>query len=284
MVVRSSPVRRLRLPRWAAWACLSAALWGWAAWSSAGSAVAVAAGAQTVRKTSTPAPQVQIDKSKIDLANHRLELLMSMPPAEVEIKVLAESGEVLADERHDFTGHLAGAPLTVTWTPSSAAPAARIELRAHDTLGGFAGVAIFSWSISIPHEEVVFQTDSAEIMASERPKLEASLQKLNAALATHKDEFGRPTLFVAGHTDTVGGDAHNLKLSQARARSIARWFKSRGLRIPVAYEGFGESALAVKTADNVDEIRNRRVDYILSVEEPALRATGFRPSWKRTAN
>jgi outer membrane protein OmpA-like peptidoglycan-associated protein len=232
------------------------------------------------RKT-TPAPQIQIDKSKVDLANHRLEMRMSLPPAGVEIKVLGESGEVLADERHDFTGQAAGAPLTVTWTPTSGATAARIELSAHDVAGGFASVAIFSWSISIPHEEVVFKTDSAEIMASERPKLEASLLKVNAALAKHKDEFGRPTLFVAGHTDTVGADGHNLKLSQARAQSISRWFKAHGLRIPVAYEGFGESTLAVKTADNVDEIRNRRVDYILSVEEPGFKGTGFRPSWKR---
>jgi outer membrane protein OmpA-like peptidoglycan-associated protein len=229
----------------------------------------------------TSAPQIQLDKSKVDLANHRLELRMSQPAAEIEIKVTSETGEVLADERHDFTGTPAGAPITVTWTPSGPGTPARIELRAHDVAGGFAGVAIVSWSVTIPHEEVVFKTDSAEIMESERPKLEASLQKINAALAKHKEEFGRPTLFVAGHTDTVGGDGHNLKLSQARAQSISRWFKSRGLRIPVAYEGFGESAPAVKTADNVDEIRNRRVDYILSIEEPALKAIGFRPAWKR---
>jgi outer membrane protein OmpA-like peptidoglycan-associated protein len=237
----------------------------------------------TSRAQSTAAPKVQIDKSKVDLQHHRLELRLSLPPAEIEIKVLAETGEILADERQDFTGQPAGAPLTLTWTPSDPAPPARIEVRAHDVAGGFAGVAIFSWSVSIPHEEVIFETDSAAIMPSERPKLEASLQKVNAALGTHKEEFGRPTLFVAGHTDTVGGDAHNLKLSQARAQSIARWFKEHGLRIPVAYEGFGESALAVQTADNVDEARNRRVDYILSVEEPTstLRARGFRPSWKR---
>jgi outer membrane protein OmpA-like peptidoglycan-associated protein len=234
------------------------------------------------RKTSTSAPQVQIDKSKVDLPNHRLEIRMSLPPAEIEIRVLADSGEVLAEERHDFTGQPAGAPLTVNWTPSSTAATARIELRAHDVAGGFASVAIFSWSISIPHEEVVFKTDSAEISESERPKLEASLQQISTALGKHKDEFGRPTLFVAGHTDTVGGEGHNLKLSQARAQSISRWFRSHGLRIPVAYEGFGETALAVKTGDNVDEIRNRRVDYILSVEEPSMKATTFRPSWKRT--
>jgi len=229
----------------------------------------------------TPAPQVQIDKSKIDLPNHRLEMRLSHPPAEIQIKVTADSGAELADERHDFTGQAAGSPLVVTWTPSSDAVVARIEITAHDAAGGFASVAITAWSVSIPHEEVVFKTDSSEIMESERPKLEASLQLIGAALAKHKDEFGRPTLFIAGHTDTVGATAYNFKLSQARAQSIARWFKSHGLRIPVAYEGFGEAALAVKTADNVDEPRNRRVDYILSIEEPMVRATGFRPSWKR---
>jgi outer membrane protein OmpA-like peptidoglycan-associated protein len=233
-------------------------------------------------RKATPAPQLQVDKSKVDLANHRLEVRMSLPPAEIEIKVTSDSGEELADERHDFTGQAAGAPLIVTWNPSSDAVAARIELKAHDVAGGFAGVAIVSWSLSIPHEEVVFKTDSAEIMESERPKLEASLQQINAALAKHKADFGRPTLFIAGHTDTVGGSAYNLKLSQARAQSIARWFKAHGLRIGAAYEGFGESALAVKTADNVDEPRNRRVDYILSIEEPALHSVGFRASWKRT--
>ena len=231
-------------------------------------------------RKATPAPQLQVDKSKVDLANHRLEVRMSLPPAEIEIKVTSDAGEELADERHDFTGQPAGAPLIVTWTPSSDAVAARIELKAHDVAGGFAGVAIVSWSLSIPHEEVVFKTDSAEIMESERPKLEASLQQINAALVKHKADFGRPTLFIAGHTDTVGGNSYNLKLSQARAQSIARWFKAHGLRIGAAYEGFGESALAVQTADNVDEIRNRRADYILSDGPPTLSNT-FHASWKR---
>ena len=237
--------------------------------------------AKAKSRSSTPAPQIQIDTSKVDLVNHRLEARMSMPPAQVEIKVLAETGEVLAEETHDFTGREAGGLLEITWNPSSQTPAARIEIKAHDTAGGFAGAAIFSWTLSIPHEEVIFKTDSAEIGDAERPKLEASLLKINGAIASHKVDFGRPTLFIAGHTDTVGNNAHNLKLSQARAQSIARWFIGRGVRISVAYEGFGESALAVQTADNVDEPRNRRVDYILAIHEPALSATGFRPSWKR---
>jgi len=36
----------------------------------------------------------------------------------------------------------------------------------------------------------------------------------------------------------------------------------------------------VATPDNTDEPRNRRVDYILSVEDPTLKATEFQPVWK----
>ena len=244
-----------------------------------------AVGASSGRTHATSAPQIQVDKSRVDLVNHRLELRLSHPPARVDIKVLSDAGDVLAEDSRDFTGAAAGAPLEIGWTPSSPAPAARIELVAHDTAGGFAGLAVFSWSLSIPHEEVVFNTGSSEILESERPKLEASLHAITHALATHRAEFGRPTLYIAGHTDTVGSDASNLELSRARAQAIGRWFRGHGVTIAIAYEGFGESALAVKTADEVDEARNRRADYILSVEPPALSGPGagatVRPIWKR---
>jgi hypothetical protein len=40
---------------------------------------------------------------------------------------------------------------------------------------------------------------------------------------------------------------------------------------PIAFEGFGETALKRLTADEVDEQANRRVDYILSVEPPTIK-------------
>ena len=78
----------------------------------------------------------------------------------------------------------------------------------------------------------------------------------------------------------MGAAKYNLGLSLKRAQSIAGWFRKNGLRIAIAFEGFGEQALRVATPDNTDEPRNRRVDYILSVEDPVLRATDFRPVWK----
>jgi outer membrane protein OmpA-like peptidoglycan-associated protein len=222
---------------------------------------------------------VDIDKTKVDLKENHLEVKASRALLRVTIKVTGDSGAVLADDSIDLGPQPAGAPLVVHWTPSSDEPVARIEVYAYDTDGYYKGIAIVPWSIAIPHEEVNFKTDSSQIEESERPKLEASFVKLTEALARHPEI--RVTLFLAGHTDTVGDAGYNLRLSRQRAQSIGRWFRQRGLKISIAFEGFGESALLVKTADQVDEPRNRRVDYILSVDEPVFKSSGFRPSWAR---
>ena len=231
-----------------------------------------------------PSPlKVQVDKTKVDLKQHRLEVKMSHPAGKVKIQVFADSDALLADEEQDFTGRPGGAPLIVTWTPSSDAPVGRIEVHAYDAQGSWVGVELAPWFVPIPHEDVNFKTDSAEIDQPETPKLEAAYGKLDEVLA--KDQaHGRMhpgiTLYIAGHTDTVGSASHNLKLSQDRARSIAAWFRKRGVKLPIAFEGFGETSPEVKTADNVDEPRNRRVDYVLS-DGPPTYSAAFKPSWKR---
>jgi outer membrane protein OmpA-like peptidoglycan-associated protein len=223
--------------------------------------------------------QVVIDKSKVDLNEHHLELRASRDLVRVTLRVTGDSGVVLADVERELASYPAGKPLVVQWVPSSDEPVVRIEVFAYDVDGYYAGVAIVPWAVSIPHEEVNFRTDSAQIDDSQKPKLDASYAKVTEALAKHPN-LG-VTLFIAGHTDTVGEASYNLRLSRRRAQAIAKWFRQRGLKIPIGYEGFGEGALLVKTADEVDEPRNRRVDYILSVDEPAFKTSGVRPTWYR---
>ena len=223
--------------------------------------------------------EVTIDRSKVDLAGHRLEVKLSRAAEKVRLKVIGESGAVLAEVEQGFGGAAAGTPLVVTWKPSSEEAVARVEVWGHDTEGFYAGVAISPWSVDIPHELVNFQTDSDVIRATETPKLDASLKKIQEALAKHKD-VGAITLFIVGHTDTVGKPEYNMGLSRKRARSIAAWFRSGGVKIAIAFEGLGESAPLVKTADEVDEPKNRRVDYILALEPPKLPAGPAAFSWK----
>jgi outer membrane protein OmpA-like peptidoglycan-associated protein len=226
-----------------------------------------------------PPLQLTVDKTKVDLDGHRLEVKASRALAAVTLKVTGDSGAVIADVQRDLAAYPAGKPLVVEWQPSSDEPVVRLELFAWDVDGYYKGIALTPWSVFVPHEEVNFRTDSAEIDDPQKPKLDASLAKVNEALAKHADL--RVTLFIAGHTDTVGNASYNLLLSRRRAQAIATWFRKGGLRIPIAYEGFGEFALLVKTADEVDEPRNRRVDYILAVEEPVFKTSGAHPSWRR---
>jgi len=220
-----------------------------------------------------------IDKSKVDLHEHHLELKASRDLAKVSIKVVGDSGATLADETHDLGPQPAGTPLVVRWSQTSDEPIVQIEVFVFDTDGYYKGIAITPWSVSIPHEEVNFRHDSSQIDDSEKSKLEASYAKVAEAIGKHREI--KATLFLAGHTDTVGDPSYNLRLSRQRALAIGRWFRQRGLTIPIAYEGFGESALLVKTADEVDEPRNRRCDYILSVDEPVFKSSGYHPNWMR---
>lgn len=226
----------------------------------------------------TPKLELAIDKAKVDLVGHSLEVKLTRPACKVVLKVIGESGKVLAEEAQAFNGASAGTALAVKWSPAGAEAVMRIEVWGHDVDGNFVGVAISPWSVALAHEEVNFENDSDVIRPSEVPKLEASLGEINKILG--KIQGKQPSLFIKGHTDTVGSAEHNLDLSRRRAKSIATWLRGRGLKIAIAYEGFGEHMLLVKTPDETPEPKNRRIDYFLSFDPPALPTGAASFSWK----
>jgi outer membrane protein OmpA-like peptidoglycan-associated protein len=221
--------------------------------------------------------RIEVDKGRVDLAARKLEVRMNHRAGRVELKIFGPTGATpLVDTAQDFSGHAPGDVLVVSW-PDPGGEVARLDLRAYDADGYYVGVALIPWSVTIPHEEVNFATDSAAITPDQAPKLEGSLKLIADSLARHR-ALGPIKLFIAGHTDTVGVPAYNLRLSQRRAQAIAAWFRKHGLRLPILHEGFGEQSPLVATPDETDEPRNRRVDYILAIEEPALK--GVRAAWK----
>jgi len=224
---------------------------------------------------------VGLDKARVDLVHGRLELQVSIPEGKVELKIIsATDGATLIEHEQPFSEHDPRDPLIVEWNPlAKGSEVGRVDVRVSDATGAAFLYSLFPWQVYIPHEEVVFATDSAAIARTETPKLQASLAKIADVLDKHKD-LGAIKLYVAGHTDTVGAAKYNLGLSLKRAQSIAGWFRKNGLGVPIAFEGFGEQALRIGTPDNTDEPRNRRVDYILSVEDPVLKATDFHSVWK----
>jgi iron complex outermembrane receptor protein len=68
---------------------------------------------------------------------------------------------------------------------------------------------------------------------------------------------------VTGHTDTVGSDAYNLRLSRRRAESVAAQLEKDGVPASeIAILAKGKHDLLVPTADGVREPQNRRVTIV----------------------
>ena len=69
---------------------------------------------------------------------------------------------------------------------------------------------------------------------------------------------------VIGHTDTTGSNEVNIKVSLKRAKFIESILKEKGLDVvSLIAKGYGEEDLQVKTADNVDEAKNRNVEIFI---------------------
>ena len=72
-------------------------------------------------------------------------------------------------------------------------------------------------------------------------------------------------LEVTGHTDTVGSDAYNMRLSRRRAESVAAQLEKDGIpSSEIAIYAKGKRDLLVPTADGVKEPQNRRVQIVYS--------------------
>jgi iron complex outermembrane receptor protein len=72
-------------------------------------------------------------------------------------------------------------------------------------------------------------------------------------------------LTVTGHTDTVGSDAYNMRLSRRRAESVAAQLEKDGIpSSEIEIVAKGKRDLLVPTADGVREPQNRRVQIVYS--------------------
>jgi len=68
---------------------------------------------------------------------------------------------------------------------------------------------------------------------------------------------------VTGHTDTVGSDAYNMRLSRRRAESVAAQLEKDGIpSSEIEIVAKGKRDLLVPTADGVKEPQNRRVQIV----------------------
>jgi len=103
--------------------------------------------------------------------------------------------------------------------------------------------------------DVLFDTDEATL----KPGAMHNMDKIANFMRNHDDK----TVQIEGHTDSVGAEDYNQKLSQARANAVRVALMGRGVEgHRISIQGFGE-ALPVASNDNRSgRQQNRRVEVI----------------------
>jgi outer membrane protein OmpA-like peptidoglycan-associated protein len=224
--------------------------------------------------------QLTVTMDDLDLDGQRVQVHLNQAVAQIDVDVYGETGGTIGNAT---VGAVSQSPIELAWQQQPGS-VVRLAVTATGSSGMSTTLDLFPWSYQIPHEEVVFPSGSSEIPVSEQHKLDAAYQKISAVLmrfAGDKLGFELPmALYVAGYTDTVGNRISNRTLSEKRAATLARWFRTRGFAHPIHFQGFGESALAVQTEDDVDTAANRRALYIIAADTPPVSAALPLKNWK----
>jgi outer membrane protein OmpA-like peptidoglycan-associated protein len=211
----------------------------------------------------SPAPiHVAYDLGHLDLDQHVLQFKPSRAVAEASIVALGEDGGELGKGAARYDDKSGGQWLAISWTQPADTRVMTLQLRVAAADGMATRVELVPWSVTIDHDDVNFSTDSAVIEPEQTAKLDASFTKIDE-IVKRTGRFMKLTLYIAGHTDTVGPSAKNRTLSRARAVAIGSYLRKKGAALSIVVAGFGEDVLKVKTPDNTDERANRRADYVL---------------------
>lgn len=230
--------------------------------------------------SSAPPITASIPPNSVDLETRTFDLVTNHKPSSVVIEVLSDTMEVLGSGTVATADAVDGKATRVTWPQDKAGNVLRVSVTAHDAFGYYSEVEIIPWSLTIPHEDVIFESGKHDLLAEEAPKADVAWSRIADAVKKY-GELVKVTLYVGGYTDTVGDGGSNQALSERRARTLAQYFKSKGHSIDIYYQGFGESVLSKQTADGVDEAANRRALYVLTAGPAPRSKETPRASWKK---
>lgn len=81
-------------------------------------------------------------------------------------------------------------------------------------------------------------------------------------------DYDETNILIEGHTDSVGEDAYNQKLSVNRADAVASYLRLKDVkRNRLVTKGYGESQPIASNADDSGQKLNRRVEVVITANE-----------------
>jgi outer membrane protein OmpA-like peptidoglycan-associated protein len=106
---------------------------------------------------------------------------------------------------------------------------------------------------------------------SDKATLRSDAEETLAAAAPEIGKFGGKPARIEGHTDAIGSDSYNMKLSEARAAVVRDWLATHNI-VPAAtpIKGYGKTVPIAPnvTSDGKDDPvgrqKNRRVEVVFA--------------------
>ncbi|MET0555856.1 MAG: OmpA family protein [Vicinamibacteria bacterium] len=204
-------------------------------------------------------------------ANQRArEALERAQLAETSARAAAEGREVAEAQTATAQGEAEKARVEATTARDEAAraqaEAERIRKRAEaemsrleEALGKIAETHRTALGVvmNLGSEYLKFEFDKAEL----RPDDRELLSRVAGILLSSQDY----TVSVNGHTDDVGSDVYNQKLSERRAQAVRDYLVKAGVPEDVlSVTGHGKALPLVRTADDRARAKNRRVELAIA--------------------
>jgi len=107
---------------------------------------------------------------------------------------------------------------------------------------------------TITLDNIEFEFDKAVLL----PRSKMELSKL-VDIMTDYPHLG---IMIGGHTDNIGSDEYNLKLSKERAKSVVEYLVDRNVEPErLKYEGYGSSKPIASNSTDTGRAINRRVTF-----------------------
>lgn len=106
----------------------------------------------------------------------------------------------------------------------------------------------------IPLNNIFFEFDKAVLTSESHPEL-------NRIVALMNERKGM-TVEIAGHTDQIGAEEYNLKLSERRAKAVSQYLVDKGIsKDRISNTFFGETKPVDTSNTKAGNAKNRRVEF-----------------------
>ncbi len=103
---------------------------------------------------------------------------------------------------------------------------------------------------------IEFEYDKAEILPQSIPLLNQVIDALN--------RYPKMKILICGHTDNIGSDEYNLKLSKQRAKAVYDYLVKNGINPDrLKTEGYGKTKPLVPNDSEENRKINRRTEFII---------------------